>query len=139
MGQTSASSSSSALFEGELLTGLDFRSSIPIFLADARQKPDWPFKLESLRSTNGDPLKLLSVPGSPTESGPIGCGGHPKTASNGIGLGGGRYVSGVDISRLKSTRNPLVSAVAAPSLDVRDSCSSGKDGHYRKDSITSRM
>ena len=45
--------------------------------------------------------------------------GQPKTTSNGRGAGGGRYVSGIDESRLKSKRNPVVSSAAALSWDFK--------------------
>ncbi|KAJ0483901.1 hypothetical protein HanIR_Chr13g0669791 [Helianthus annuus] len=52
--------------------------------------------------------------------------GIPKTTSNGIGVGGDLYVSGIDVSRFTSISNLVENEL---SRGVVDSCSSKAGGH----------
>lgn len=118
MGQVSSSSDAANTFNCETSD----------FLGEAIKELAWVLlSVSSISSHVANVSKLPPPIVSPMDSESVE-GGQPKTTSYGKGKGGARKVSGVDASRWKSTRSPVVNVEAVPLWDVKDSRSSRAGG-----------
>lgn len=125
MGQASSSSSGN-----KKLGSFDFGSSN--FFGEVGKEPASVLQSDTLRPSHLAKLsELLPLLVSLTRSQSVdrGC---PRTTSYGIGVGGGRYVSGIDVCKFRSTKSPAANAEAAPSWDVKNSCSCTVGGHCQR-------